>query len=69
LLVDAVGFAGKTRAELSELGDRVAGYCCSVDAAEGLVVATGDVVMLDDPTADRRVPALARASVCATAAR
>jgi hypothetical protein len=69
LLVDDVAFAGKRRAELAGLGDRITNYCCSVDAADGPVVATGDVVLLDDPAGERKVPALAQASLCATAAR
>ena len=69
LLVDDVAFAGKTRAELGELGDRTTDHCCSVDAADGPVVATGDVVTIDDPTGEHGLLALAHASVCATAAR
>jgi hypothetical protein len=65
LLVDDVAFAGKTRPELAELGDRITNHCCSVDAADGPVVATGDVLMLDDPAGKPGLLALAHASMCA----
>jgi hypothetical protein len=68
LLVTDSALAGKSKSQLAGLGDRITDSCCSIDAADLPVVATGQLGVPDDPSnPGTHVTVLKDATVCVLA--